>query len=83
MTLLDLGDADEPDLRGAEDHAARTGRCRCCRHKLEDPVSLAYGIGPDCRKKLGIVSRRPVRITGVPTGWDCEGQADLLEETHA
>ena len=42
-------------------------------------MTLAYGIGPDCRKRPGIVSRKPVRITGVPTGWDIEGQADLFE----
>lgn len=74
--LLDLGDADEPDLRGAEDHAALTGRCVCGR-KIWDPVSLHFGIGPDCRRKLGIVSRRPVRITGVPSGWECDGQIPL------
>jgi hypothetical protein len=43
-------------------------------------VSLAYGIGPDCRKRLGIAPRRPVRVTGVETWRDCEGQTDLLEE---
>jgi hypothetical protein len=79
VTLLGLGDADEPDLRGPGHHAARTGHCVCGR-PIWDPVSLHYGIGPDCRRRLGIVSRRPVRITGVPAGWDCEGQADLLEE---
>lgn len=80
MTLLDL-DTPLLDLHGPEDHAARAGRCRCCRHKLLDPVSLAYGIGPDCRKRLGIAPRKPVRITGVETWRDCEGQTDLLEET--
>ncbi|GAA2861449.1 DUF6011 domain-containing protein [Nonomuraea rubra] len=77
MNLLDL---DEPDTPAAGE-TPTVGRCRCCRHKLQDPVSLAYGIGPDCRKALGIVSRKPVRITGVPTGWDVDGQTDLLEET--
>ncbi|MFD0472697.1 DUF6011 domain-containing protein [Nonomuraea thailandensis] len=51
--------ADEPALIvGLDDEsvvgqAPTTGRCRCCRHKLLDPVSLAYGMGPDCRKRLG------------------------------
>jgi hypothetical protein len=27
------------------------------------------------------LSRRPVRVAGVPKGWDIEGQGDLLEET--
>ena len=74
MNLLDL---DGPDPPAGE--TPTTGRCRCCRRGLEDPVSLAYGIGPDCRKRLGIAPRRPVRVTGVPAWRDCEGQADLLE----
>lgn len=36
---------------------------------------------PDCASKLGLAPRRPLRITGVPTGWDIVGQGDLLEET--
>ncbi|MFC4006604.1 DUF6011 domain-containing protein [Nonomuraea purpurea] len=76
MTLLDL---DEPAPTVGE--SPTVGQCRSCHHKLQDPVSLAYGIGPDCRKKLGIVPRQPVRITGVEMWRDCEGQTDLLEET--
>lgn len=72
MNLLDL---DEPRVGESPTQA----RCRCCRHKLLDPVSLAYGIGPDCRKRLGIAPRKPVRISGVPTGWDVEGQIDMLQ----
>lgn len=77
--LLDLGDADEPDLRGAEDHAALTGRCVCGR-KIWDPVSLHHGIGPDCRRKLGIVPPARVRLARTKPGGDCEGQGDLLED---
>lgn len=29
------------------------GRCACCGHKLNDPISVARGIGPDCWKKRG------------------------------
>ncbi|MFB4280832.1 DUF6011 domain-containing protein [Nonomuraea sp. MTCD27] len=75
MNLLDLDTAPE--------RQATTGRCRCCRHKLLDPVSLSYGIGPDCRRKLGITPRKPVRIAGVPAGWEIEGQGDLLEDIVA
>ncbi|WP_372513363.1 DUF6011 domain-containing protein [Nonomuraea thailandensis] len=62
--------ADEPALIvGLDDEsvvgqAPTTGRCRCCRHKLLDPVSLAYGMGPDCRKRLGTTPRKPVRLNG-------------------
>ena len=30
------------------------GRCGCCGRKLTEPRSLEVGLGPDCRKKLGI-----------------------------
>ena len=30
-----------------------TGTCGCCGRALEDEVSVANGIGPTCRKKLG------------------------------
>ncbi|MFD9949853.1 DUF6011 domain-containing protein [Nonomuraea sp. NPDC059022] len=74
MTLLDL----DPAVVG---ETPTTGRCRCCRHKLADPVSLAYGIGPDCRERLGITRRRRLRLSRVRPGGDCPGQGDLLEET--
>jgi len=77
VNLLDLDEPDTPTVP----ESRTVGACRCCRHALRDPVSLAYGIGPDCRKRLGIVSRKPVRITGVEMWRDCEGQTNLLEET--
>lgn len=30
-----------------------TGRCCACYRKLTDPVSIAVGIGPECRKNMG------------------------------
>jgi len=30
------------------------GTCGCCRRQLTDSTSLLIGIGPSCRKKLGI-----------------------------
>lgn len=61
--------------------AARRDRCRSCGHKLQDPVSLAYGIGPDCRAALGITSGpRVVRLARVRAGGNVDGQGDLLAE---
>ena len=77
MDLLILADP-APDPPAGE--TPTTGQCRCCRRKLEDPVSLAYGIGPDCRKRLGIAPRARVRLARTRPGGDCEGQGDLLEE---
>lgn len=31
-----------------------SGRCGRCKRELTDPESLATGIGPECRKKLGL-----------------------------
>lgn len=31
------------------------GKCGCCGRKLTDETSVDIGIGPDCRKKLGII----------------------------
>jgi hypothetical protein len=69
--LLDL---DEPATR------AHVVRCEACKHTLRTPESRALGLGPDCAAKLGLAPRKPLRITGVPQGWDCDGQTDLLEE---
>jgi hypothetical protein len=69
VTLLDL---DDPATR---EHVTR---CKACKHTLRTPESRALGLGPDCASKLGIAPRRPLRITGVPTGWDVEGQTDLF-----
>lgn len=30
------------------------GRCGCCSRELTDPESIAIGLGPECRKKLGL-----------------------------
>ncbi|WP_425570740.1 DUF6011 domain-containing protein [Nonomuraea rosea] len=55
---------------------------RCvCKRTLTDPVSVACGIGPGCRRKLGITSRARVRLSGVWPGGDCPGRGDLLEDT--
>lgn len=74
MNLLDLADPDPP-----AGETPTTGKCVCGK-KIWDPVSLAYEMGPDCRRKHGIVPRRPVRVTGVPSWRDCDGQTDLFEE---
>ncbi|WP_157253180.1 DUF6011 domain-containing protein [Nonomuraea typhae] len=74
MTLLDL----DPST---VEETPTVGRCRSCHHKIADPVSLAYGIGPDCRERLGISPRRRLRLARVRPGGDCEGQTDILEET--
>lgn len=71
MTVL--VDLDQPEVH---DHASR---CRACKHLLRTPESRALGVGPDCASRLGITPRRAVRGTGVPRGWDIEGQGDLLE----
>lgn len=70
MTLLDL------DEHSTRDHVTR---CAACKHTLRTPESRALGLGPDCASKLGVAPRKPLRITGVPTGWDIKGQGDLLE----
>ncbi|MEU7831355.1 DUF6011 domain-containing protein [Nonomuraea sp. NPDC049129] len=74
MTLL--LDLSEPATR---DHVVL---CNACKHTLKTPESRALGLGPDCASKLGLTPRRPIRITGVPAGWNCYGQTDLLEEAH-
>jgi hypothetical protein len=73
MNVLDLG---EPSFR------AHVVRCEACKHTLRTPESRALGLGPDRASKLGLTSRKPLRITGVPQGWDCDGQTDLLEEPY-
>ncbi|MER7213177.1 DUF6011 domain-containing protein [Streptosporangium sp. NPDC000239] len=71
MTQLDVEDSGE--------EKPRRGRCRICRHKLQDPVSQAYGIGPDCRAALGLTKGpRLIRLTRVRAGGHVPGQEDLL-----
>lgn len=76
---MNLLDGEEPPPDGSESHPEGSTRC-VCKRTLTDPVSIAYGLGPDCRKRLGVVPRRPVGVTGVPAWRDCDGQTDLLEE---
>ena len=35
-------------------HILRSDFCGACGRQLTDSVSLSFGIGPECRKKLGI-----------------------------
>ncbi|WP_327088375.1 DUF6011 domain-containing protein [Nonomuraea sp. NBC_01738] len=53
-------------------------RCAACKHRLRTPESRAAGIGPECAARLGLAARRPLRLTGVPRGWMCDGQTALL-----
>ncbi len=42
------------DPRAAiEGHGKETGNCAVCNRELTDPVSVAIGIGPICRDRLG------------------------------
>ena len=41
-------------LGAAVDHGKKTGQCSCCGRALTDPVSVADGIGPVCKKKWGL-----------------------------
>ena len=46
-------------------------------------AGLAYGVGGAATvavHKLGLTPRRPLRIKGVPTGWDVDGQTALFED---
>ena len=68
--------ADEP-----ETDTCVSGECRRCHRALTDPVSLGFSIGPTCRDRLGITSRRrAVRLARVRAGGDVEGQLDVLGE---
>ncbi|GAA4089578.1 DUF6011 domain-containing protein [Nonomuraea soli] len=74
---------DQLDLLGdAEQQAVvrHVARCRACKRRLRDPESLGFFIGPTCRRRLGIEPGRRLRITGLPRGWEIDGQVDLLQE---
>lgn len=44
------------DIKKAQqEYGQRLGMCGCCGRSLTDPVSIAYGIGPDCRAQRGWV----------------------------
>lgn len=49
----DQAEADQWDVARGQLEAllARLARCRCCGRPLRDPVSVAAGIGPECRKQ--------------------------------
>lgn len=34
-------------------HVYHEGRCGCCGRKLTTPESIACGLGPECRKRIG------------------------------
>lgn len=43
------------DVAGARKaYGDLTGRCAICNRQLEDETSVAYGIGPVCREKVGL-----------------------------
>ncbi|TDD52044.1 hypothetical protein E1286_09430 [Nonomuraea terrae] len=75
---------DEPFALDLDEPANRehVSRCAACKHRLRTEASRGLGLGPDCASKLGITSRRPVRITGVAKWRDCDGQISLLDEAH-
>lgn len=39
--------------------------CAVCRRDLRDPVSVELGIGPDCRKKYGVMRSFFAGLLGV------------------
>lgn len=74
---------DEPDDPGGGDggRTARPrwrGRCEECHHPVRVPQSLAWRVGPKCRRKLGLLGPRPptIRVRAVGA---IAGQLDLLE----
>ena len=56
--------AGEADF-GAAAFGKATGSCAMCRRKLTDPISMGFGIGPDCRKGQ---LRALAHVGGVLTG---------------
>ncbi len=69
-----------PEPTPAKPEEPAEAKCRRCRRKLQDPVSLGFQIGPDCRDHLGIPKpQKPPRI-GVRWTGPVEGQTDLLEQ---
>jgi len=69
---------NEPDTPTVPENPT-VGHCVCGK-PIWDPVSLYYEMGPDCRKKHGIVHRRTrVRLARTRPGGDCDGQEDLTD----
>jgi hypothetical protein len=44
----------EAMVNGLKAYAKESGKCGMCGRKLTTPESLSYGIGPECRAKLGL-----------------------------
>ena len=55
---------DAPTLAEAQAYGRRTGRCMICGRKLTHPESVAAGIGPTCRQRLGLIRRGGLAQTG-------------------
>ena len=92
-------DTDSPEFKGAKyicDCARiknfhirmniyHEGICGCCGRKLTDPSSIRLGIGPGCRRKLGIDSfgkkreKKVVKknIEAMPYSLDEDGQLNF------
>lgn len=43
----------DDDAQVLEEYNTSRGFCRCCGRRLTNPVSIALGIGPECRKQPG------------------------------
>ncbi|MEU8279533.1 DUF6011 domain-containing protein [Microbispora bryophytorum] len=84
MTELDEQPAlwEEPDdADGGDATRARPrwrGRCEECHHPVRVPQSLAWRVGPKCRRKLGLNGPRPPTIRTRAPG-AIAGQLDLLQ----
>jgi hypothetical protein len=52
--LLDLAKGDPLVREAREAYAMISGRCSRCHKTLTVPKSVEYGVGPECRKILGI-----------------------------
>lgn len=48
----------------------RAGHCVYCNRKLTDPISIATGVGPDCREKYSVEPVKVDRIHGFTVGPD-------------
>jgi hypothetical protein len=41
----------DDEAKVLEDYNTARGHCRCCGRRLTNPLSIALGIGPECRKQ--------------------------------
>jgi hypothetical protein len=53
-SLISLAKGDRYVRDGRERYAMESGRCSRCRKLLTVPKSVAFGIGPECRKQMGV-----------------------------